>query len=245
MTFLHRQVARLGYTTISRGWASPLVEPMSRFLDYAYLRHFLDLFAIDCVLDVGANVGGYARLLRRIGYRGRIVSFEPNPSAFATLFADFRTDPLWSGFPVALGSAAASADFHIATSDNESSFLDRPQSDWIARVERVEVVRLDSMFGSIIQPLGQPTVLLKMDTQGYDLEVIGGAAGCLKQILALQSEVSVQPLYENMPHYTKALATYESLGFSLLNLSPVLRGKKHGNIIEYDAIMARLSDDRT
>ncbi len=242
---IRRAIVGLGYVGLSRGWGDPASYLASRFADYGYLIRFLRQFRVNCVLDVGANTGGYARLLRRLGYRGHICSFEPNAEAFSALTASFRLDRSWRGFPIALGAKRARAPFHVASAHNESSFLDRPQTGWIRRIEEVEIERLDAVFEDLVQSIQDPRVLLKMDTQGYDMKVVEGASATLAKILALQSEVSVQPLYERMVHYTDALRRYEELGYSLMNLSVVVRGKTHGNVVEYDALMARLtSGDR-
>jgi hypothetical protein len=74
---------------------------------------------------------------------------------------------------------------------------------------------------------------------GYDLEVFAGAQGCLESIAALQSELSVVPLYKGMPRYLDALATYEQAGFQLFNLSFVARTTE-GSLQELNCLMKRM-----
>ena len=42
-----------------------------------HLARLIASCRIDCVLDVGAYYGDFGVLVRELGYRGRIVSFEP------------------------------------------------------------------------------------------------------------------------------------------------------------------------
>ena len=78
-----------------------------------------------------------------------------------------------------------------------------------------------------------------MSAQGFDVEVFRGPERCMERIFALQSELSVSPIYEQMPHYLESLRYYESFGFSLMNLSVVSRTKQQ-SVLEYDCLMARL-----
>src|SRR3954451_2683307 len=71
---------------------------------------------ITSVLDVGANVGVYGEALRRHGYRGRLVSFEPLSQAFAQLAAKAAADPAWEVRRLALGEENGDAVIHIAAS---------------------------------------------------------------------------------------------------------------------------------
>lgn len=72
----------------------------------------LSELSIDLVLDVGANRGQYASELRSMGYRGRIISFEPLPSAFAELSTTLASDPLWEGLRLVQGRLI-SLDAHL------------------------------------------------------------------------------------------------------------------------------------
>src|SRR5215471_13906702 len=71
--------------------------------DDAGLRQMLTHLGISVVFDVGAHVGQYATRLRNIGYRGRIVSFEPQAAAFAELSEKAMLDPQWEVIRLALG----------------------------------------------------------------------------------------------------------------------------------------------
>lgn len=113
----------------------------------------------------------------------------------------------------------------------------------IQKTESVEIKRLDSILGNLLShiKIDTPRIFLKVDTQGYDLEVVKGAELVLGRIVGLQAELSVTPIYKNMPHYTKVLEYFESLDFALMNLFVVNR-TSHQSILEYDCIMAKLNE---
>ncbi len=51
---------------------------------------------INVIFDVGANIGQYAMRTRALGYKGKIVSFEPVSSVFSKLSKNAKNDPLWT-----------------------------------------------------------------------------------------------------------------------------------------------------
>lgn len=202
------------------------------------VRDLLAMLRIDCVLDVGANRGQFAMELRRIGFDGRIISFEPIGAEFSLLKERFTRDQAWQGYQVALGSVEESRDITIPKLTVLSSFLEAVVQDKDSRVESIHVRRLDSVLPEILPDHSRRRVFLKMDTQGYDLEVFKGASGCIGSILGIQSELSVQPLYKDMPHYLDALSTYEGAGFDLHNLTVVSRTES-GGLLEMNCFMCR------
>lgn len=220
-------------------------QELSGFLEWGMLREVLSDFRINCVLDVGANIGQFAKNLRRIGYRDYICSFEPTTEAFSSLTAILSKDPKWFGYNYALGSKNTTQTFHVATESTAmSSFLSPQDKSWKLREEAVEVKRLDEVFWDVLKStkLEAPRVFLKMDTQGYDLEVFQGAEQCISQIIGLQSEISVRPVYQEMPHYLDSLLAYEQQGFELYNLADVFRHPHDKNIIEMNCVMMRISE---
>lgn len=212
---------------------------VDRFVELNRLKRLLEALEINCVLDVGANKGQFAEELRGIGFRGLIVSFEPLQNAFAELSRRFSRDHQWRGFPFALGATPSHATINVVPGLSVlSSLLELRQAMPGLRTQPVEVKRLDAIFASAVEGVGNPRVLLKMDTQGYDMNVFAGARGCLDRIVALQSELSVAALYRGMPHYLEALNAYEQAGFSLYHLALVTRTQE-GGIQELNCLMRK------
>lgn len=225
---------RLAFWAIRHGIRAPRYA-VERYLQLTELRALLQRLEVDCVIDVGANRGQFGGHLRGIGYRGWIVSFEPSREDFDTL--RYRLDDRWTAFPVALGSESGSRMFNLTARSVNNSFL-LPVSERIEATEVVQTSRLDEMLDRIIATTGARRLFLKVDTQGFDLEVVRGAGNRINDVVGLLSEVSVRPLYQQMPHYLDSLREYESRGFTLHSLHVVTRNPSD-EVVEYDCLMVR------
>jgi len=210
-----------------------------------HLRALFAALAVDCVLDVGANDGQYARMLRRIGYRGHIVSFEPVPASVRVLRSRAARDGRWTVLPYALGAADGEGMIHVARESQLSSLL--PVNDFGARTfpglsdtvarEPVRVRRLDAVFGELPGVAGGQ-VFLKTDTQGSDLAVLGGAAGCLERISGLQVELSLRPVYTGAPDFARSVRAIRDAGFEPTGLFPVAPSPSRP-LIDVDCVARR------
>jgi FkbM family methyltransferase len=232
----------LAMRIVRRGFRLPEYS-LSRVHELTQLRDVLRQLRINCVLDVGANRGQFAGDLRGIGYDGHIISFEPLPREYTVLASVFDHDAKWHGVPVALGDRDGVASMNVVPDLTVISSMLRPLHKVNIQTCEVKVRRLDDLFPALVKHIAHPRVLLKMDTQGYDLKVFAGATGCLNDIVALQSEVSVTPLYAGMPHYTDALSVYERHGFELIGLSLASRTPA-GAIEELNCLMRRQPETR-
>ncbi len=199
----------------------------------------------DVVVDVGANVGQYARSLRRAGFGGRIVSLEPVRAPYQRLAREAAGDPEWQVLNVALGAEDGRATINVA-GGTMSSML-QPSAfgrRWTAALrglqpQAVELRRLDGLLPELTAGITRPRVFLKMDTQGYDLQVFAGAAGVLGQVVGLQTEAACVPVYDGMPRLTEHLAVLEEAGFENVGMYPVARHLATLRVIEYDVVMVR------
>lgn len=212
----------------------------------AVLRELLTRLEINCVLDVGAHEGGYGRLLREIGYRGEIVSFEPASEPFSLLSVRSRQDGRWRAHRMALGDRSGSRILNVTRERNFSSFLAPgasartwfPGATEVEREEAVAVVALDEVFHRLTDHVPDLRPFLKVDTQGFDVQVLHGAAESLEWIRGVQIELSMAPLYEGQPDFRQTLSEMEAFGFESVHLAPVARDD-HLRIIEVDCLMRR------
>jgi FkbM family methyltransferase len=215
------------------------------FSHASMLRSIIEAFQIDLVLDVGANKGQFAHQVRKF-YKGLLISFEPVLHAFTELKRSASHDKNWFVFNYALGNESKEQYINVYESDDLSSLLEKNQyfveffGENTAKSARelIHVRRFDDIAGEIPFSISTRKIFLKMDTQGYDLEVVKGASIIRENLMALQSEVSQRPLYQGMPHWLESISEYEKAGFKLAGLYPV--DKDGLQYIESDCLMVKV-----
>jgi FkbM family methyltransferase len=235
---LQRAAARLGVSVMRFGESNYLTP---------HLKRLFGVLAIDCVLDVGANTGQFVdRLRREIGYDGVVASFEPARAAYDQLARSLAGDRRWRGFNIALGRETGTAQLNLYTPDcSLNSMLEASEfgSDRFAalrlepRKESVEVRRLDDVFADAVKPLVDPVTFLKLDTQGFDLEVLEGARGVLDRVAALVTELPVRPIYDGMPWLVEGLEHLQDLGYEVTGMFPVTRDRDRLGAVEFDCVL--------
>lgn len=213
-----------------------------------HLRRLLPALRADCVFDVGANAGQYARMLReQAGWRGRIVSFEPMPDAAAELRRAAAGDPLWQIEEVALADSSGEREFNLMQ-DTQYSSLSAPRYDDVAGfqnpngVQRQVKVRAESLADALERLRAQhgfARPFLKLDTQGMDVAIVRAAGrATMRHFVGMQSELAVRKHYASSVDYREALRTYEELGFELSAFVPNNAGH-FPRLIETDCILVR------
>lgn len=211
----------------------------------ARMARLLAHHRIDLVLDVGANTGGYGQSLREIGYCGDILSFEPLEDAYAELQHVSRDDPHWHIAPrMAVGAEDGDIVINVAGNSTSSSVLPMhdthvqaaPLSRYVG-TQRVPLHRLDGIRHDVLTPVRR--TLLKIDTQGYEMAVLQGAASLLPNVRGVQLELSVVPLYEGQTLYREIIEWLSERGFELWNIVPGFLDESSGRLLQFDGIFFR------
>jgi FkbM family methyltransferase len=207
----------------------------------------IDRLGINVILDVGANEGLFGKRLRMCGYNGWIVSFEPVRRTYDALVRAAAGDPKWRTFCCALGSAPGTFEINVMEGSEFCSFLtplgeqgprhEHSQNN-VTHRESVPVKRLDDVLDECLQGIEEPSIFLKIDTQGFDLEVARGATATLDRIKLVQAEVSFNPIYAGMPAYSEFIDAFRKLGFGVVDFLPVSREPAGECAIEMDCILA-------
>jgi FkbM family methyltransferase len=206
-------------------------------------QKMLEAHGVDVVFDVGAARGGYAQELREFGYAGRIVSFEPIASAYAELQTTATGDERWTCLNTALGSAAGRQTINIASNSDSSSLLPMaeehrsaaPHVDFVGS-EEITVSRLDDVAPDHLTGADRP--FLKIDTQGFEGEVLAGGSQTLDRCVGLQLELSFVPLYSGGMLVDEAISFAYDHGFRMVALA---QGFTHptGAVLQADGVFFR------
>ena len=199
---------------------------------------------VDLILDIGANIGQFAKSARSKGYKGLIVSIEPSSKAHSILLKNAEKDPLWKVYErIAVGEHQGKHKLNLASNSVSSSLLPMnelhlkaaPKSSYFSQ-ETVEVKSLDTILSDFTINLN---CLLKIDTQGFEMEVLTGAENALKFIKYIMIELSVFELYKGQANYfdiTKFLIDRE---FKLISIDKSFEDPNSGKTLQYDAIFER------
>ncbi len=229
---LRRTLQRLGYDVIALGQPSPRSSALVRQLA---------LHQVGCVLDVGANTGQFGLDLRRAGFRGRIISFEPMKQPFSELQRRALQDPNWDCRNTALGSVASNLDIHVSRNSVSSSILPleartlhaEPSVEVIGK-EAISVEALDDVFRELVST--NTPCFLKLDVQGYEREVLKGASQVLPQLAGLVLESSLVPLYQGEWLLPDALIEMDKIGYRLAGLEPEFTDPNSGELLQVNAL---------
>ena len=172
----------------------------------------------ELVIDIGANRGQFALFARHCWPRARIVSFEPLPAAGTLCRAVMSGDPNFTLIEAAVAVNRGTSAINITVDDDSSSLLplgERHQALYgstVAQTLEVQTGRLTDFLAAAEIP---PSALIKIDVQGFELEVLKASEDVLPLVSHIYAELSFVELYGGQPLAGEAVSYLDARGFDL------------------------------
>lgn len=209
------------------------------------LRTLLELYGVETVFDLGANIGMSGQYFRNLGFGGKIVSCEPVGRFFRELERKAAADPLWDCENVAVGDAEGEAEISVTGGGGGASSLlpmtpevtEHAPELAVVGSERVRVTTLSDLARRHY-PEGE-RLFLKLDVQGYERKVIEGGRDVLDRVVGMRVEMSLLKCYEGEPLLCDMLPYLDGLGFKLTGIEPAWSDERTQEVFQLDGIFFR------
>jgi FkbM family methyltransferase len=182
------------------------------------------------VFDVGANDGETVTEFLRTFPKARVVAFEPHTACCEILARKFRDQSTVSIENVALGATHGTSELNLFSGNRMNSLLrfdDTPgnvMTNSFTSTGTVEV-RVETLDAYCAEHGVEQIDILKTDTQGFDLQVLKGAAKLLAahRITTVQLEVNFVPMYAGQARFDELHEFLTSFGYRLVDFYNQLR----------------------
>jgi FkbM family methyltransferase len=185
---------------------------------------------IRTVLDIGANTGQFSRTVHALGPEAHVYAFEPQDDCFAAIQDGFAGSSNLYAIQTAVGDEDGEIAFYQNEFSQSSSVLEltethREAFPWAkeSREITVPIHRLDTLAVDLDL---QPSILIKIDVQGYEDRVLRGGENTIRKAHYVLIETSFEQLYEGEAAFDAVYDTMVGYGFRYAgNLDQVVSPK--------------------
>ena len=222
---------------------NPLGAQLTRypFNEIKRRMKLINYHKINKIFDIGASTGMYGLEMRKLKFEGEIFSFEPLESSYKKLVINSKKDKMWNTYNFAIGDYNKDSIINISGNYDSSSILPMlprhvkgaPDSKYIGE-QKIKICTLDSIFDSFYKK--NDNVYVKVDTQGFENEVLMGAKNSLKLIKGMQIEMSLKPLYKGGLLYLEIIKKMNENHFELIGMENGFSDHKTGELLQVDGI---------
>ena len=207
------------------------------------LLKVMNFHGIDMVLDVGASWGGYAKTLRRFGFKNKIISFEPVSDLHSKLLKNSLNDVNWQVHKkiIVSNKKVKKLLINVSKDFDNSSLLnltklhtENHQNAKYSHKEEIECDTLDNLID--YYSIDEKNLMLKIDVQGSEMDVLKSGINNLTKFKLVQIELSLQPLYEGQILYKEIIDFMNDNNFDIWSIYPGYKKKSIGQLYQFDVI---------
>jgi FkbM family methyltransferase len=216
------------------------INPSLRFNEY--IRNSLK--ASDLIIDAGANQGQFIELVLRMGFRKEILAFEPTSEACEILKSKYENYSQIKIYQNALGSRQKTLNINVASNKAESSSF-YEFTEWhkkgapdiqMKSQEKVKQLTLSS----ILKTIPNSSIFIKIDVQGYELEVLNGINKIdWNRVNVLLIEVNLVETYKNSALIEEIILFMRKKNFRPFRIEPGFGLPNFGQQLQADIIFVK------
>jgi len=195
------------------------------------------------VIDIGANRGQFSLAVRRWAPNAKVFAFEPLSEPAARFRKVCRGDSRVILHQAAIGPVAGDSTIHVSAADDSSSLLPISQvqvslfpGTGEVRTEMIKVGRLADFVSA--KEIAKPA-MLKLDVQGFELNVLQGCEDLLECFAYVYAECSFVELYTGQALADEVIVWLRARGFRLIGVYHMGYDRK-GSAVQGDFLFARL-----
>ena len=207
------------------------------------MKQLFDKHNIGLILDIGANHGQYVDSIRKMGYTNKFICFEPVKDAFNDLHFKFESDDKVKAHNCAVGDKNKKITINVSKCDMCSSILDiaKITTDVVADAKYIGAEEcnertLDSFYDEFRE---QGNLSLKIDTQGFESQVLLGAPKTLKLAKIVFIEMSLVELYKKQVLFSEVVCMLENSGFELFAITPDFLEDSTGRMLAVNGLFVK------
>ena len=206
-------------------------------------RDWFQKMGIHTVIDVGGFIGSFAYAMRTMLPDVQIYSFEPLDENYRRLVKNLSGKGHFQAFQTAIGDHRGTLEFFqndFSASSSALEMVDLHRQAFPKTIHQTRItVPLACLDDYLDQMVLQPSVLLKLDVQGYEATVLKGVTKILKQLDYLLIEVSFQELYAGQPLFDEIYTVLTRQGFCYSGSFDSMLSPLDGSILQADALFIR------
>lgn len=241
LVFFGNRLANLGYLIANPSYTQVRNGRGSADIYQLLNKKWFPKSDIKLVIDVGSNEGQFIRTSLALMPATKILAFEPNPVSVQNLQESNWDAMQVQIFTLALGSRQDYVTLNVSEFSPASSLLKNSQqlnqefpNLLTEKVIKVEIDRLDSIIHKLDIALCDRSLLLKIDVQGFELEVLKGATELFEKIAVIVCEVNLAYLYEQQCNLNEIISFLYQNNFRLNDVGQPIRSLVNEEILYVD-----------
>jgi FkbM family methyltransferase len=232
----NKTILKYIYSKVLKEYTDFYVENI-HLQSYPHIRKTIELIKIlkienFQIVDIGGANGFTALMFHNSFKNNNVIIFEPLSQNSDILNEITKKYNNIEYRKKALGSKSEFKNIFITKSITSSSILNPiVNEEYLQKknIENIEVTTLDEEFKN-----QNKNLILKIDVQGYELEVLKGCKGSFDQIKIITVEVSNHDGYENSPKYHDIDKYLRENNFAIYDFYSGFR--KNHKLAEWDVI---------